>query len=519
MSRPKAASLNGIDGSVAFCSSAAMPCGACGGLLISATSKGTRPPTSFLRSSGGRSRRASKSFSMPMRLPARGFIRMSDIAASIRSLAGYLSWVTTAASLVGPSSVRSQRCTSSSLTRQPERAAAPSARVRHSVSEEKGERAWAIMQMFPRKHERTGAIAAHDTRRRRPCSTFSPSPDRWPKTWPRARVFLGSPPLGMATLFAPRRPEAAATGLAGPSPAAPNARQVRPAAAVTAAPASRRISASAFARGREAAALLLFVSSVFLSLALASYAHSPIDPALEGSNWVGPVGAGAASFLIGTIGITAWTVPVELLMLTWPLLKNRSSAATLARLAGDFLVVIIVAALVQVALPGSTINGAMPAAGSVGELFGELMRSLFSTIGSFLIGLTAIALILINRASFSFIAWAQRTVSGTEVAAQRAAGAGRAVAQAWERAADLRRQREAEVQRLGPVVHSETPNDVIIAALAPESDQTPSPPVLHVDGAARAADVQDGRGRRLVRLGGKGGDDDVVGGLAVDDRA
>jgi S-DNA-T family DNA segregation ATPase FtsK/SpoIIIE len=284
----------------------------------------------------------------------------------------------------------------------------------------------------------------------------------------------------MATLFAPRRPDTAPSGLAG---AATNTRAARAAPA-----APSRLSSPAFARGREAASLLLFVSAVFLSLAMASFEGNPADLAVEGPNWVGPVGASCARFLLGAIGITAWTVPVELLMLAWPLLKNQASIATLTRIAGDFLVVLIVAALTQVALPGSTINGAMPAGGAVGELFGELMRSLFSTIGSFLIGLTAIGLILIGRASFSFIAWAQRATQGTELAASKAAHGAKAVAQAWASAAELRRQREQQAMQRGPVIHEDPPGEAILEVLAPDPESSPpAPPVLHIDNALRAA--------------------------------
>jgi hypothetical protein len=45
----------------------------------------------------------------------------------------------------------------------------------------------------------------------------------------------------------------------------------------------------------------------------------------------------------------------------------------------------------------------MPLGGSIGELAGELLRSLFSTVGSYIIGPTLVALILVYRASFSFI--------------------------------------------------------------------------------------------------------------------
>ena len=62
----------------------------------------------------------------------------------------------------------------------------------------------------------------------------------------------------------------------------------------------------------------------------------------------------------------------------------------------------------------------MPLGGDVGELFGEVLRSLFSTIGSYIIGLTVVGLILIGRATFSFIDWAQRASSATARVARRA---------------------------------------------------------------------------------------------------
>ena len=239
-------------------------------------------------------------------------------------------------------------------------------------------------------------------------------------------------------------------------------------------------------RGREAAALLLFASSVYTALALASYCAYPMQPEREGPNWVGPVGASWAGVLAGGVGVVSWAVPLELMLLAWPLLKNRASIATVTRLAGDLLVALIVAALLDVAMPLATAFGALSCAGSIGELFGELLRSLFSTIGSFLIGLTAIALILIARASFSFIAWAERATRGTEVAAAKAASSARAVADAWERAADIKRQRDDELRAgdAAPRVHDHVDDDAIMVAL---NEATPSPPVMVVKVAADAA--------------------------------
>ncbi|MBI5538075.1 MAG: DNA translocase FtsK [Deltaproteobacteria bacterium] len=198
---------------------------------------------------------------------------------------------------------------------------------------------------------------------------------------------------------------------------------------------------AAFRRGREAAALLLIASAVYVALALSSFSKNPDMPEIQGANWVGPVGASIAGFLVSAIGVVAWAAPVELVVMALPLFRNRPSIASVARIGGDLVVIFILAALAHVSMPDAHAFGAMTAAGLVGELFGELMRSLFSTVGSYIIGLTAVGLILIARASFSFIALARRASSGTGVAAHTAAAGLRSIGQAWSAARDLERRR------------------------------------------------------------------------------
>ena len=273
----------------------------------------------------------------------------------------------------------------------------------------------------------------------------------------------------MATLFAPRR-----AGVADKARVAPASDPPPPTGP----------HAVAFQRGREVAALLLTVTAVFTALALVSFQGSPGESDVDSNNWVGPVGNWWAHWMVSGIGVGAVAMPLELCLLAWPLLRNQASIATVARLAGDFLVILIFASLTQVALPGAVAFGAMPAAGGVGELFGETMRSLFSTVGSFLVGLTAIGLILIMRASFSFIGSAQKALRGTEVAATKAAFGARAVAEAWERAAELRKKQDDELRRSKqPIIHD--PNeagDALVAALAEDEGTPDAPPmVLHVD--------------------------------------
>ncbi|HVH40689.1 MAG TPA: DNA translocase FtsK 4TM domain-containing protein, partial [Labilithrix sp.] len=147
-----------------------------------------------------------------------------------------------------------------------------------------------------------------------------------------------------------------------------------------------------FARGREVAALLLWTLAVFFALALASYAGDPAatappDPqTITGENWVGPVGAAVARCVVSLVGLMSWVVPLEALLLGIPFVTGRKSRATPARMAGDILLVVIGASLIQVGWPTKVAFGHHPAGGMVGELFGEIGRSLFSTVGSFLVG-------------------------------------------------------------------------------------------------------------------------------------
>ena len=173
-------------------------------------------------------------------------------------------------------------------------------------------------------------------------------------------------------------------------------------------------------RGREAAALVLFAASVYATLALFSFQADPAQPDVHGADWVGPVGAAFANGSVSFLGFVAWGIPLELALFAAPLLRRRASIANVARLAGDILVACIAAALIHIALPHATVFGAMAVGGTFGELFGEILRSLFSTIGSFIIGLTIVGLVLIGRAAFSFIGWMERAGRGTEVAAAKA---------------------------------------------------------------------------------------------------
>src|SRR5687767_6302751 len=194
----------------------------------------------------------------------------------------------------------------------------------------------------------------------------------------------------------------------------------------------------------EAAALLLFFGAAFVALSLASYRVDPFDPTQNGADLAGATGAAVAGILVQGFGVVAWLLPLDLVLLGAPLFRGRTPQNLGYRVAADVLVGVVLAALVQVAAPELTAFGSVSAAGNVGMLFGELSRQAFSTLGSFLVGLTCVGLILIGRSSFSFIEWCKRSSDLATLGLRRLSLLAVQLHQAWSKARALRRaDREA----------------------------------------------------------------------------
>ncbi|WP_437723266.1 DNA translocase FtsK 4TM domain-containing protein [Sorangium sp. So ce861] len=279
-------------------------------------------------------------------------------------------------------------------------------------------------------------------------------------------------------LFAPRRAQPAA-GLGEPLRSG-----ARGAARTSPAGVSGPAAPPGHSYARDAAALVLLVSALYSALALASFRADPLRPEVSGDDWVGPVGAALAGASVQAVGVIAWFVPLELALLAMPLLGAKRSIASLFRLSGDIVVVIVLAALAHVAFPRAVAFGAMPLGGAVGELFGEVLRALFSNIGSYIIGLTVVALILMGRATFSFIELAHRAEQLAVAIAARVAGWARALFGAWAAARDLERREGASAQEAPPIIARNSSPDAIIAALADDADEPLSDP------AARSTPVE-----------------------------
>jgi DNA segregation ATPase FtsK/SpoIIIE, S-DNA-T family len=234
----------------------------------------------------------------------------------------------------------------------------------------------------------------------------------------------------------------------------------------------------------EAAALLLFFGAAFLALALASYHIDPYDPTQRGSDLAGATGALIAGFLVQGFGVVAWLVPVDLALLGAPLFRGRVPGSLGYRVAADLLVGLVLAALVQVTAPELLAFGSVSAAGNVGMLFGELSRQAFSTLGSFLVGLTCVGLILIGRSSFSFIEWCKRSSDLTALGLRRLSLLAVQLHLAWSKARALRRaNREALTQREAPRIQLHDKDEAILMHLEEEEsdwiplDLTGEPPL------------------------------------------
>jgi S-DNA-T family DNA segregation ATPase FtsK/SpoIIIE len=212
---------------------------------------------------------------------------------------------------------------------------------------------------------------------------------------------------------------------------------------------------------------LSVVVAVYLVLGLGTLSVDPGDPSVVGQNWVGPVGAKVAEVLATAFGVLSWAFPVELLLFALPLLQRRTPNWSGLRLFGDLLLLIVSDALVHVAAPTGHAFGSLRAGGDVGFFFGELFSALFSTAGSFLVGITVVSLVLIGRSDLSFIELCRRAVRLVDSVVRGLATASRRLGDAWHEARALRQtEREAERRAREPRIDPRPSDEAILHQLA-----------------------------------------------------
>jgi S-DNA-T family DNA segregation ATPase FtsK/SpoIIIE len=271
-----------------------------------------------------------------------------------------------------------------------------------------------------------------------------------------------------------------------------------------------------FDRRRELLALCFGAGSAFIFLSLASFRLDPEDPGGGGGDWMGIVGANLARVLVLSIGGAAWLAPFHLALLGAQFFRKNETRDLGLRIAGDVILLLLTASLLQVLLPSERCFGGAPMGGNVGLVFGELLRGLFSTPGSVLVVTTASLLIGIGRASFSLVAAYEKliTLARALTAAVKARAA--RVVEAWRTASEFRREQEellepelgvpeeGEAERVffqpdlvGPWIPSERTGRPPLAVV--EALRRPTGPEPDIDFWSDVLDDEDAREARASR--------------------
>ena len=191
-------------------------------------------------------------------------------------------------------------------------------------------------------------------------------------------------------------------------------------------------------RRHEVLGLVAAAAAVLFGLALASY------DARSTENLAGPVGAALAGTVVSAFGITAWLLPFELAAASVRLFRGRGAILGVATVVSTLVLTLVGCSLLHLALLGTEVHGGHLPGGILGEVLGEVLRSLFGTAGAYVLTITVllITLVLRTRLTITGLIARVRVHGGAGVAKVRESLG--TVAEAWREARELERQeREA----------------------------------------------------------------------------
>ena len=203
-------------------------------------------------------------------------------------------------------------------------------------------------------------------------------------------------------------------------------------------------------RRHEVLGLLAAAATLLTTLSLASYGAG------AGDNWIGPLGQSVANVLASAFGVAAWWIAVEFGLLTLRLFSRRSALLGLATLASTLVIVLVACALLHLMLSGQTVFGDHKPGGLLGEVLGEVLRSIVGLAGAYVVGATTLLVTLVLRTPVSVTQTLRRAGEGLRSAGQRLRGGGVALLEAWREARDLEREeletaRRADAPRIAGV--------------------------------------------------------------------
>jgi len=222
-------------------------------------------------------------------------------------------------------------------------------------------------------------------------------------------------------------------------------------------------------RSHEVVGIVALAGTVLVALSLFSYGAEP------SSNWIGVVGHGLGNVLTMAFGLAAWVVPFELGTFTFRLFAHRPSPLGLANWAAMLVILLVGCAMVHLGLPETRVFGDQLPGGLLGEVLGELLRSLFGLVGAFVLGAAVLLTTLVLRTTISVTQLTRLGVGALWrrlIATVRTATNGASsVADAWREAKALEReQREAEERANEPKVIGRGDDDEDEPAEADDSD-------------------------------------------------
>ncbi|MFK7984992.1 MAG: DNA translocase FtsK [Sandaracinaceae bacterium] len=229
-------------------------------------------------------------------------------------------------------------------------------------------------------------------------------------------------------------------------------------------------------RRHEVLGILCASATLLTGLSLWSYdAHG-------GANWIGPVGAAVAGVLATAFGFAACLVPIELGLATFRLFQRQKVPLGVGRVASTVVIVLIGCAMVHLALAGQTVFGGHLPGGLLGEVLGEVMRSLLGVAGSYVVGAAVLLITIVLRTPFSVIESARRVARSGREATSRVREWAETGVEAWREAKELERLEREEMEReAAPKIVDRTLDDIDMDAepvvfAGDDEDDEPSPP-------------------------------------------
>jgi len=217
-------------------------------------------------------------------------------------------------------------------------------------------------------------------------------------------------------------------------------------------------------RRQDVLAILTLTATVLLTLALISY-----DARNGGANLVGPVGHRFAKAVMMAFGLVAWFLPLEGALLTVRLFRRRSALLGLATVASTLVLVVIGAALAHLLIEPRALWGASPG-GAVGELLGEVLRSLLGFYGTVIIGFAIVGTAVILRTPWTLEEVVQAFTRAANAVWAKACGLVVALREAWAEAREIHEEeiRASQPRIMGVRLDEEQDDDW------DESDEEPS---------------------------------------------